>query len=180
MVGKKQKAVAGLGVTPAGTRDTDLPVLRPEAPAYVLDFYVDADGSMTVRDWLRSLDRRKKFAAGHAMEVHLQQDGLDVCRTRWGKNLGDGLAEFRVGEDDGQSEIVLRVFFHAFGDRRILILHGYDKGEDPSSKRQQREISKARMRLRDFRARMKQGTYPLRELAPTAAAMERAQGWKIR
>ena len=98
------------------------------------------------------------------------KDGLGVCRTRWGKNLGDGLAEFRVGEGDTQGGILLRVFFHAFGDRRILILHGYDKGEDPSERRQQREISEARRRLRDFAARLRNRTYPLRELPPTAEA----------
>jgi hypothetical protein len=67
-------------------------------PAYVLDFYVDALGNVPARDWLRALEPRKKFAAGHAMEAQLQQDGLGVCRTRWGKNLGGGVAEFRVSE----------------------------------------------------------------------------------
>lgn len=130
---------------------------------------------MPARNWLRSLDRRKRFAAGHAMESQPQQDGIGVCQGRWGKQLGQGLAEFRIGEDDGQSEIVLRVFFHAFGDRRVLILNGYDKGEDPSARRQQAEIREARRRLADFLARMKQGTYPLRALPPTAAAAARAR-----
>ena len=172
---RKQKKAPGSGITPVGTRDPNLPVLRPEVPAYVLDFYVDSLGKMPAREWLRSLERHKKFTAGHAMEAQLQQDGLGVCKTRWGKNLSDGVAEFRVGEDDTQGEVLLRVFFHAFGDRRILILHGYDKGEDPSSKRQQREINKARSRLKDFEARMRDGTYPLRELPPTAAAAARAK-----
>ena len=144
-------------------------------PAYVLDFYVDALGNVSAREWLRSLEPRKKFAAGHAMEAQLQQDGLGVCRTRWGKNLGGGVAEFRVSEPSAEGEVVLRVFFHAFGDRRILILHGYDKGDDPSTNRQQREISEARRRLNDFEARMRAGTYPLRELSPTATAAERAR-----
>ncbi len=145
-------------------------------PAFVLDFYVDALGNVPARQWLRSsLEPRKRFAAGHAMEAQLQQDGLGVCRTRGGKNLGGGVAEFRVSEPSSEGEVLLRVFFHAFGDRRILVLHGYDKGEDPSTNRQQREISEARRRLNDFEARMKAGTYPLRELPPTATAAERAR-----
>ena len=115
-----------------GAGDPNLPVIRPEAPAYVLDFYVDGLGNMPARDWLRSLELRKRFAAGHAMQTQLQQDGLAVCRTRWGKNLGSGLAEFRLSEPSPEGEVLLRVFFHAFVDRRILILHSYDKGDDPS------------------------------------------------
>jgi hypothetical protein len=47
---------------------------------------------------------------------------------------------------------VLRVFCHAHGDRKILVLHGYDKGKSPSSRRQQREIEVARSRLALWRA----------------------------
>ena len=86
-----------------------------------------------------------------------------------------GVAEFRVSEPRTEGEVLLRVFFHAFGDRRILVLQGYHKGEDPSANRQQREIDEARRRLKDFDARMKAGTYPHRELPPTATAAERAR-----
>jgi hypothetical protein len=34
----------------------------------------------------------------------------------------------------------------------VLLLNGYDKGEDPSKRRQQREIAVARTRLKRFRA----------------------------
>jgi hypothetical protein len=50
-------------------------------------------------------------------------------------------------------EVLLRVFCHAYGRRVILLLGGYDKGRDPSDRRQQAEIEKARARLTDFRAR---------------------------
>src|SRR5438874_1937056 len=56
----------------------------------------------------------------------------NCSRTGWGKNLGGGLAEFRVSEPSQEGEVVLRIFFHAFGDRRILIRHGYDKGGAPA------------------------------------------------
>ena len=44
---------------------------------------------------------------------------------------------------------------HAHGSRVTLLLAAYDKGADPSKKRQQREIATARSRLRDFRSRRK-------------------------
>jgi hypothetical protein len=45
------------------------------------------------------------------------------------------------------------VFCHAYGDRVILLLGGYDKGRDPSSRRQEREIALARSRLTDWNVR---------------------------
>jgi putative component of toxin-antitoxin plasmid stabilization module len=76
-----------------------------------------------------------------------------------GKALGDGLFEFRLREeirDQGVTEkILLRVFFHAYGSKIILLLGGYDKGEHPSPRRQQREIEAARRYLRDFKERQR-------------------------
>lgn len=97
--------------------------------------------------------------------------GLDVCETEHGKNLGGGLAEFRLRhservilgkfaedeQEDGVDEsgedgsILLRVFFHAHGRRQLLLLGGYDKGKQPKERRQRREIELARMRLEDWK-----------------------------
>lgn len=89
-------------------------------------------------------------------------------RGAYGKQRGDGLFElwlrYDAGEilrsrgkparDEPQGErILLRVFCHVHGDRLILLLGGYDKGADPSKRRQQREIAEARRRLVDFRQR---------------------------
>jgi hypothetical protein len=79
-VARKHKAPAS-GTTPAGERDPNLPVLRPEVPAYVLDFYVNEFVGMPAREWLRSLERHKKFAVGHGMEAQLQRDGLSTSRA---------------------------------------------------------------------------------------------------
>jgi hypothetical protein len=93
---------------------------------------------------------------------------ISVCRGAYGKQLGEGLFEFRLRHDAGEilrslgkpardepqrERILLRVFCHAHGDRLILLLGGYDKGADPSKHRQQREIAEARRRLVDFRKR---------------------------
>ena len=51
--------------------------------------------------------------------------------------------------------ISLRVFCHAYGNRRVLLLHGYDKGEDTSAKRQDKEIAIARKRLKDWQNRQR-------------------------
>jgi hypothetical protein len=98
----------------------------------------------------------------------LAERGPDVCWTAWGKALGEGLYEFRVrhtakeiaamfggtppGGKAGE-RVLLRVFFHAHGERVVLLLGGYNKGKDPSERRQQREIGAARKRLDDFKAR---------------------------
>jgi phage-related protein len=109
--------------------------------------------------WIKEdLSPTKRRALGVAMNEVLQRHGVHVVGEKsWGRQLGRGLFEFRVDRtvkpDDGVAEkIVLRVFCHAHGDRKVLALHGYDKGRNPSSRRQQREIEIARSRLAAWRA----------------------------
>ena len=98
---------------------------------------------------------------------HLTDMGQDVCATEHGKHLGKGLFEFRVRHDEsvirgkaGQSSagrptaVLLRMFCHAYGERIVLLLGGYDKGAAPSKKRQDAEIETARRRLRSFQTRV--------------------------
>jgi hypothetical protein len=122
-----------------------------------------------VLEWIRNdLTPEQRAALGKAMQHTLQVLGVGVCATQFGRQLGEGLCEFRLRynlaelvhrfegsqpQASGRSseEILLRVFFHVHGERVILLLHGYDKGADSSARRQQREIAEARRRLRDFR-----------------------------
>jgi hypothetical protein len=53
----------------------------------------------------------------------------------------------------GNNEILLRVFCHAHGRKVVLLLAGYDKGEEPSPKRQNTEIKRAKQRLTRWRGR---------------------------
>ena len=46
--------------------------------------------------------------------------------------------------------VLLRVFCTFHGDRVVLLLGGYDKGRDPSDKRQQKEIARARKLLKQW------------------------------
>ena len=43
----------------------------------------------------------------------------------------------------GPAKILLRIFFTTYGPGVLLLLSGYDKGSDPSNRRQQREMTKA-------------------------------------
>lgn len=95
-----------------------------------------------------------------AVEHVLHRHGIDICAGEWGKPLGEGLYEFRVRkslrtifasaglepeEPAGTDRaVLLRVFCTFYGDKIVLLYHGYNKKKDPSEKRQQREIAKAR------------------------------------
>jgi hypothetical protein len=133
---------------------------------YQLDFFEDDHGDKPCLRWIKELTPSKRHAIGVAMEQVLQSQGVSVCDEKaWGKQLGAGIFEFRLmrkrrfeAKQKGRKvkkveQISLRVFCHAYGDRRILLLHGYDKGEDPKGRRQQREIEIARKRLRAWRSR---------------------------
>jgi len=136
---------------------------------FQLQFYEDERGDSPVLRWLREeLTPTQRRAIGVAMAEILQAEGVGVCRTGYGKQLGDGLFEFRLRHDAADilrsvgkvprpepsgERILLRVFCHAYGDRIVLLLGGYDKGADPSAKRQQQEIVTARKRLADHRRR---------------------------
>lgn len=132
---------------------------------YQLDFFEDDEGDKPCLRWIKELTPAKRHAIGVAMEQVLQGQGVSVCEEKaWGKQLGAGVFEFRLmrkrryevkqkGRKVKKAEqISLRVFCHAYGDNRILLLHGYDKGEDPKGRRQQREIEVARQRLRHWRS----------------------------
>jgi len=147
-------------------------------PKYALEFYRDRDGRQPVRDWLRDdLDRSKARALGVAMHYILQQEGVGVCGTEYGKPISKGLFEFRLRHSaqemlhnlgllppdeprtQAEEHVLLRVYCHAYGDKVILLLAGYDKGEAPSKKREQTEIRTAEARLKDFQERMARSTY---------------------
>lgn len=55
-------------------------------------------------------------------------------------------AQERFGLDRSEG-ILLRVFCAARGGCVVVLLHAYDKGQDPSVKRQRTEIAEARRRL---------------------------------
>ena len=140
-------------------------------PEYELEFYEDEHGDAPVLRWLREeLSPRKRRALGTAMNRVLQVLGVGVCDSKFGRQLGKGLFEFRLRgadltevapadePDAAEAKMLLRVFCHAHGKKLISLLGGYDKGEDASARRQTREIGVARTRLEDWRRRQPRGS----------------------
>jgi hypothetical protein len=147
--------------------------MTPPRTVFTIEFYEDARGNEPVRRWAtEDLDPSQQRALAAALEEVLAHLGVGVCATEFGKMLGGGLFELRIRQDAAQilaragrrvesgggpsrAKILLRVFCHAHGSRIVLLLGGYDKGRDPSPKRQQREIETARKRLREWKSRQR-------------------------
>ncbi|MDH6277370.1 hypothetical protein M2118_000321 [Aurantimicrobium minutum] len=109
-----------------------------------------------------SLPEYERVVITSAITQILSKEGIGICASEWGKPLGGGLYEFRIGkslnaisqhaqkmshirtEPQAHIQVLIRIFCTFYGDKMIVIHHGYDKKRDPSHKRQQREIAKAR------------------------------------
>lgn len=126
---------------------------------WTTEVYVDEKGSSPFSTWLAGLAEAKFAALDAGLRLVLLERGLELSGSEWLKPLGDGLWEFRVRHDatainnmfGGEAStslrregVLLRVFCHFHGNKIILLLSGYDKGRDPSEKRQQKEIARAR------------------------------------
>ncbi len=125
-----------------------------------IEFYADENGYEPCRAWMGKLEAEKRIALEEALRLVLAQQRTNVVESQWGKALGQGLYEFRLRwtaaevrakagrvSDDAAAKagkILLRVFFCTSGQKVILLLGGYDKGRDDSSRRQGREIARAR------------------------------------
>jgi len=131
------------------------------------------DGTIPFERFVNGLSDFKFVAIDASIDRVLSVRGIDLARTEWLKALGEGLHEFRVRHEaddivrmfggeprevDGQSgKVLLRVFVHFHGQKVVLLLGGYDKGDDPRKRRQQREIIEARRLLGQFKERQRKG-----------------------
>jgi hypothetical protein len=129
------------------------------------------DGSVPFEKFLEGLSDFKFIALDTAIDRVLSERGIDLARTEWLKPLGEGLHEFRVrhhadeitqmfggdapDSDSHREAVLLRVFVHFYGTKIVLLLGGYDKGDDPKPRRQQREIAQARRLLAQFKERQR-------------------------
>ncbi|MSO27963.1 MAG: hypothetical protein EXQ60_07905 [Candidatus Nanopelagicales bacterium] len=102
--------------------------------------------------WLNDLSPSKRELVARFVSASIEVRGPMLLGTPLPKSLGSGLCELRIrGRLTGVGQdALLRVFVHFHGSQQVLILGGYDKGRDPSKRRQQREIATARGRLRGF------------------------------
>jgi len=126
-------------------------------------------GQIPYESFRKSLNAYETELLDLCIENILARQGHNVCATNWGKSLGAGLYEFRISrsleslsnefgielpiEMRMEKSKLLRVFFAVEGQRIILLLGGYDKGKDPSRKRQQKMIKRARTLLKQFNQR---------------------------
>jgi putative component of toxin-antitoxin plasmid stabilization module len=130
-----------------------------------VEFYADENGREPCREWAEGLSPTKKAAFLAALEVVLIPQGINVASNEFGKSLGGGLYELRIrqtateirqrvaalssGEVDYPPEaVLLRIFFCTAGRKLIMLMSGYDKGENSSERRQNREIENARRLMR--------------------------------
>ena len=139
-------------------------------PEWTLEFYEEG-GREPVLDFLRGLPELKEQALAAALRNVLAYEGIAVCGSSWGKWVqgAPGIFEFRVRHDaatilrerglpvpedlgEVHAAVLLRVFCHAHGQKVILLLAAYDKGKEPSAKRQNAEIKRARQRLTRWKA----------------------------
>ena len=134
---------------------------------WTAEFYEDSNGKRPVESWMNDLGNVEFEAMATAIEEVLQKRGLELAGTAWIKALGEGLYEFRVRHDASTiralhsdsgatapttpAKILLRLFVHFHGKKIILLLHGYNKGQDDSARRQNKEIREAHKRLRAWR-----------------------------
>jgi hypothetical protein len=134
----------------------------PAGP-WTIELFVDSFGNCPHETFIEGLDDATFAALDAAIEQILTRNGMDLCKTEWMKPLGEGLYEFRIRHDADEIKarfsqeaptptpqhipILLRVFCHFYGDKGVLLLSGYDKGADPSGRRQQKEIALARKHL---------------------------------
>jgi hypothetical protein len=139
---------------------------------FTLEFYDEpGTGRAPVHEWIKNeLSPFQRRSLGMAMSEILERQGIGVCGGEYGKQLGQGLFEFRLrhGADEiaamfttkqpdprDKEEILLRVYCHAYGAKIVLLLAGYDKLASPSKKRENAEIMLARKRLAEFRSRVR-------------------------
>lgn len=144
--------------------------MSADGPAWTLEFY-EQNGREPVLDFLRDLDEVKEQALAAALRNVLAYEGIGVCGSSWGKWVqgAPGIFEFRVRHDAAtilrerglpvpanlaasHRDILLRVFCHAHGQKVVLLLGAYDKGGEPSAKRQNTEIRRAKQRLARWKA----------------------------
>lgn len=129
------------------------------------------DGTIPFQRFVDDLSDFKFVALDTAIDRVLSARGIDLVRTEWLKALGEGLHELRVRHDadevarmfggdvpdavGGPDKVLLRLFVHFYGQKVVLLLGGYDKGDDPKPRRQQREIAEARRLLGQFKERQR-------------------------
>lgn len=133
-----------------------------------IQIYEDPSGSAPFERFVNQLDPYLQRTLYAAIQGYLQQQGPDLCKTEWCKNLKQGLYEFRIRRDlkticraqgvpmppnpGPEAKVLLRIFFTTNGQSIVLLLSGYDKARSSSNKAQNNAIKQARKYLKAYKA----------------------------
>lgn len=138
-----------------------------------VEYYKTESGDPVGSAWLDDLDEPHRAAWIAFVDVLLIPFGKDIPYRNWVKALGDGLFELRIDQPEHSlrtifessepsehavpAAILLRAFCTFAGQRVVIVFGGYDKRSDPSTKRQQRAIRRARKFLKAWRRETRSG-----------------------
>jgi hypothetical protein len=140
---------------------------------WTLEYFEDDRGHSPMERFLDGLPEEKFAALDAALSTILIRHGLSLASTKWLRPLGQGLHEFRARHSEAdiagmyqfagfpapsslhRTPVLIRVFVHFHADHICLLLDGYDKEKDSSTRKQQRQIAKARALLSQFQRRPK-------------------------
>ena len=149
---------------------SDLPIdsQPPQVqPQWSIELLMLPSGQIPYETFRNSLAPFEKELLDLSIEMILGRQGNNVCESNWGKSLGAGLYEFRINRSlstllndlgirdkdllrSNESKL-FRIFFLVEGTKVILLLCGYNKGKDPSHKKQQKLIKTARSYLKQHK-----------------------------
>lgn len=114
----------------------------------------------------KRLSKSDALVTREAIENLLAVEGLALASELWLKALGGGLFEFRLGRttsavisrissaedlDLAHGKLLIRVFCAFPNGKLLLLLSVYDKNREPSPRKQQTEIKKARKLLEEWK-----------------------------
>lgn len=132
---------------------------------YTPEIYEDANGFQPFGQFFKSLPEVKQLLLEQTISGPLSVLGIEICQEKsHGRQLGKGVFEVKTEATESEviqffverdlplpqgvgGDVMLRTFCHAYGEKRILLLHGYDKGLQPKARQQNKEIQKARKHL---------------------------------
>src|SRR5262245_36790037 len=90
-------------------------------PRVEVRIYREDDGSVPLRSWLASLDRKSQERCLAAL-VNLGEYGHELRRP-YCENLGDGIYELRVKS----GRVYLRLLYAFHGREVVVVSHGFSK-----------------------------------------------------
>ena len=115
-------------------------------PEWKVEFYRDAQNKIPVNEFMESLELKTQAKVRNAIRL-LQMFGISVSTPLIKKLTGTDLWELRIVGSDS-----IRILYVTLSGRTFLLLHGFKKKKQ---KTPPREINTAKMRLVDYKSRMK-------------------------